>query len=425
MRKRRPFVFAVITLLSVAHAFGASRTWTGGNSALWSDGGNWAGGVAPQSGDDLVFGAGASNLATVNDLAVGFPINSISITSAGYSLNGARINLGAGGISTSASGSIVIPLVLTAAQTWTSSASAVLTTNSSVNLNGQTLTLNSAGGDGNITGVISGSGTIIKIGGGGGSGTDWTLSGTNTFSGQIQINNGRLIANNASSFGVSDNTLPNGIVINGGTLVFNNFSFGAEYIQVSLGGNNGNGAFQANGTPILNGTTELGPGLFMNVLGGSNLTFAGVVTGNGTFHIAGGGIYTLANSGNNFSGGVVYTGASTITLGNDNVVPNSVSLDLPANAVFNVNTHQETITAFFGAGNVNLGSGAGGTLTLTNQTGTHTGVISGIGAIIQSSGNVTYSGVNTYTGSYTTNGGIVNVSGGALPANYTQSGGTL
>src|SRR4051794_10333422 len=98
----------LLMFLMTASAYGVSRSWTGGSDAFWSNGGNWVGGVAPQPGDDLVFGPGAANLANLNDLAVGFAIHSISITSAGYSLNGTSIQLGAGGITASATGSMIV-----------------------------------------------------------------------------------------------------------------------------------------------------------------------------------------------------------------------------------------------------------------------------------------------------------------------------
>ena len=50
-----------------------SGLWTGaGPDDLWSDGKNWAGGMAPGAGADLVFPAGAMQLASEDDLGLSF-----------------------------------------------------------------------------------------------------------------------------------------------------------------------------------------------------------------------------------------------------------------------------------------------------------------------------------------------------------------
>src|SRR5437660_10886023 len=72
-------------------AAGATRTWTGaGGSALWSSGANWDGGVAPKSGDDLVF-AGQS---TQNDLT-GLSLASITVTAGAPVVSGNSVTAGA------------------------------------------------------------------------------------------------------------------------------------------------------------------------------------------------------------------------------------------------------------------------------------------------------------------------------------------
>jgi hypothetical protein len=62
-------VLCVFGVFAAAPLSAATRTWTGAVNNLWSAGGNWIGGVAPVSGDDLVFPAAGSNTNTVNDLA--------------------------------------------------------------------------------------------------------------------------------------------------------------------------------------------------------------------------------------------------------------------------------------------------------------------------------------------------------------------
>src|SRR5579875_3678322 len=71
----------------------AIDTWTGAVSASWTDGNNWAGGVAPKAGDDLVFPATAANLTNNNDFAGGTTFSSITIQGPGYNLTGNALNL--------------------------------------------------------------------------------------------------------------------------------------------------------------------------------------------------------------------------------------------------------------------------------------------------------------------------------------------
>jgi autotransporter-associated beta strand protein len=76
----------------------ATFTWSGaGATALWSNGLNWVGGVAPTgnpaAADDLVFPLGAAKLTAQNDIS-GATFNSISFGAGGYTLTGSDITLG-------------------------------------------------------------------------------------------------------------------------------------------------------------------------------------------------------------------------------------------------------------------------------------------------------------------------------------------
>src|SRR2546427_4201809 len=114
MHTRATIVSALVFSLATA-VFGATRTWTGTNSALWSAAANW-GGTAPVPGDDLLFPSGASNVSNTNDFAPGTAFNSITISGAGYVLAGAAVSLGAGGISSSSGGKISIDLTPTSSE---------------------------------------------------------------------------------------------------------------------------------------------------------------------------------------------------------------------------------------------------------------------------------------------------------------------
>src|SRR5262249_27785088 len=70
-----------------------TRTWTGGGTTTnWSDPGNW-GGTAPSAGDNLVFGAGPTQLVSTNDFAAGTQFNSITLSGSGYSISGSSVAL--------------------------------------------------------------------------------------------------------------------------------------------------------------------------------------------------------------------------------------------------------------------------------------------------------------------------------------------
>lgn len=87
-------MFSCLALAS--SAFATTRIWLG-NTALWSNSGNWSPGGIPQNGDSLSFPVG--NQFTVfsmnNDLA-NLSVEGITFTGAGYTLNGNALTLNQG-----------------------------------------------------------------------------------------------------------------------------------------------------------------------------------------------------------------------------------------------------------------------------------------------------------------------------------------
>src|SRR5204863_6568190 len=102
----------------------AVATWDGGGADnRWTTAANWAGDVAPQPGDDLVFPAGTARLINVNDFPVGTAFGSLKIIGPTHRLTGNGIALVAGlsveGAATPGPGNtpeIGLPLTLTADQ---------------------------------------------------------------------------------------------------------------------------------------------------------------------------------------------------------------------------------------------------------------------------------------------------------------------
>ncbi len=91
---------APFAALFAVSASAANVSWNGAVDAVWSTGGNWAGGVAPVATDVAVFDAGSSaNLTTA--LGADFSIAGLRITTPGGLITigaGNLLTLGAGGI---------------------------------------------------------------------------------------------------------------------------------------------------------------------------------------------------------------------------------------------------------------------------------------------------------------------------------------
>ncbi|MFI5428591.1 hypothetical protein [Aeromicrobium sp. UC242_57] len=122
-------VVALLGITAPAQAAGTA-TWTGTDSELWSDPDNW-GGVAPTAGSDLVFPAGASRTATVNDLAPGTSFGSITIAGAGYDISGTSLALTGALSATYTSGTSVVDI-----DTQLGSATVTVAAGSTLSLNG-------------------------------------------------------------------------------------------------------------------------------------------------------------------------------------------------------------------------------------------------------------------------------------------------
>ena len=144
--------FAVVGAAAPARAAGTS-TWTGAESALWSDPDNW-GGVAPVPGADLVFPADAAGTTAVNDFAAGTSFGALSIEGSGYDISGNPLDLTVGLATTYGSGTSVIGLDVSG-----SSGSVTVGGGGVLELNGSvTRPVVLAGGTLSGTGTLNGSG---------------------------------------------------------------------------------------------------------------------------------------------------------------------------------------------------------------------------------------------------------------------------
>jgi len=281
-----------------------------------------------------------------------------------------------------------------------------------------------------LGGVISGTGSLTKVGAG-----TLTLSGTNTYTGGTTVNAGTL------TLGAAERLADTGAVtVNaGGTL--------------TLGGAEAIGTLSGTG-----GTINIGANA-LTVTQGADLTYAGVISGDGGSLVKSG-ASTLTLSGDN-----TYTGGTTVTAGTlagtttslqGNIINNaSVTFNQAGNGTYASNMSGTGTLTKLGAGNVTLGGTntytggttvTAGTLTgttsslqgvITNNSavvfdqagnGTYAGIMGGIGALTKTgAGTLTLSGTNTFNGLTTLNAGglILNGQvGGALTVNAGTLSGT-
>ncbi len=264
------------------------------------------------------------------------------------------------------------------------------------------------------SGIISGSGNVLKQGSG-----QVTLAGANSYTGSTTINNGILSLSN------TNNT--SGITVNsGGTLDFNNISPTIP----SLTFNSSSTLTASAGTVILANDISLPSSFNINSTGTGTLTLNGVLSGANGFTKAGFGSVVLA--GTNTYSGVTIINAGTVTASNANALGNTSSVTVNSGAILSV----ANATAMSGkTGNVNSGGtidinniDIGSTLQLTLNSGssltgtgvatlannialptsftlggtgtlTVSGVLSGANGFTKSgSGKVILSGSNTYSG---------------------------
>jgi len=260
----------------------ADRTWTGAGASLnWSDdgsgggAGNWGGvGILPASGDRILYDAGSANTTLGWNNLAGLSNMMIGSTNpaAGVLVNGAQIGVadGASQAISNSSGQVLAidaQIILNSDATFARSGAGDLWLRSVINLNGQNLTLQ---GDMQVQDVIQGSGNV-------------NYNGTITINPDAQTYSGRTIVLNGAHL-IGGRYLPTDTALElRGT---NYVSFTANRTIGSLS-DDGSG----NGEVGINGGVTL-------TAGGDNssTSYAGWITGGGTFNKDGTGTMTLTGT---------------------------------------------------------------------------------------------------------------------------------
>jgi hypothetical protein len=321
---------AACLLAGAGSAQASTRTWTGANSDLWTDAGNWDT-AAPVAGDDLVFPGGVvSHPTNTNDFPAGTNFRSITIGGA-YTLNGNAIVLGVNGLQFINLGfpafldTVNLPITLGADQTWTNVmlAGNLPTISGAIDLGGHTLTITTQWNI-HISGIISGTGALVKSN----PNAVLFLEGANSYAGPTTVH-GQLVAATPTALGVADGTLANGTIVDSGaSLALAGVAVGNEAVSLT-GPSSTIGTSAAPNVPssiagpiTINGSVGIGGS-------GPYLTVTGLISGAGLVSF---GTVHLASSGHTFTSATV-TVAGTI-LDVDNALPGVPSLFIGSGSLF-------------------------------------------------------------------------------------------
>ncbi|NBV86296.1 MAG: hypothetical protein EBS01_08560, partial [Verrucomicrobia bacterium] len=403
--------------VEIATLLGAGIVALNGTALTLSNG--TFGGALNSSGSLIKTSGGLLTLSGNNGYTGTTSVNAGTLTLTG-SLASANLTVGAQGTFNSANGSFIptasVLNVDGAVNLFNSGVEiAALSGTGAVALNGTALTLSS----GTFSGALNSSGSLIKTSSG-----LLTLSGNNGYTGSTTVNGGSLtlaaggtlasvnltIGAQGTFNSANGSLLPTASVLNVDGAV-NLFNSGVE-VATLLGG----GAVALNGTALTL----------------SNGTFGGALNSSGSLVKTSGGLLTL--SGNNG-----YTGATTVNEGSLTLASGGTlaSVNLTVGALGTFNSENGSLFPAASVLNVDgavnlfnsgvevatlLGGGAvalnGTALTLSN--GTFSGALNSSGSLIKtSSGLLTLSGNNGYTGVTSVNAGTLTLTGSLASANLT------
>jgi autotransporter-associated beta strand protein len=402
------------------------NVWKSNASTAWGTAGNWSAGTVPNAAAAYAeFGTGTQGSV---------------ILGANRTVGAIRFDSG-GPVAYNISGANSLTFNNGASPTYIQQQSAnneIISNSGGVVLGGNFVTDVTGSGSLTISAPISGAFGLTKVGTGG----KLILSGANTFTGGVAINNGVVQGQSSGAFGTGTVTVAPGsaLELSGGIAPTNALTLSGTGVASggalrNVSGNNtasGNIALNADsrinsdaGTLTLSGTMSGSHNL--NLGGAGNINVSGkIATGTGAVTVDGAGAVTLSGTTAN-----TYTGDTTVNSGTLNLSGTAAVNSVGANLVVNGGTVNETTsgqlastaTATVNGGTFALGNGrtqslanlqtatgsttslgTGATLTL-NGTAANTvgGTISGAGALNVGGSGATYLlGNNTYSGGTTT-----------------------
>ena len=463
---------------------GSPSVWSASNGSTASNWGSTSTGTAtplvPGEGTSVFFSA-ITTLQSPNSMTLGANMEIGNLTINGVSAPEARaVTLensgghtltlaGVGGL-TIASGAGAVTLnpniVLGASQTWANNSSNLLTVGGNI-LNGASVLTVTGSGDATFTGVVGGgSGGVIKSGVG-----VLSLSGANTYAGGTQLSAGTIFADTNTALGsgalrvTGPSTLGSRVT---GTTLSNAISLESNLSLVAPAGGTHDLVFGGaidlnNSTRVVTGLTHQGQFHFSGVMsnGGLTLTTAGLpgpVAGDNSYvafifdgasptyagltTVEANAFMVLQSAAEKIRGNLLIQGSGVVDyLGFSNQIADtaSVTVNSPGSTILGgmafagleLRDLSDTIGALFGSsvGTVGLGSG-----TLTVGAGDFSGVIrdgtvgAGVGGqlVKNTSGVLTLSGANTYTGNTSVNNGQLVLNGSVESPNiFVNFSGTL
>jgi fibronectin-binding autotransporter adhesin len=327
-----------VGILAVAAVFGFpahAQTWIGGSGNAWGTGANWTGGTVPAGAPTTAVTFDGTALSFTPDVNTAVSVNSLSVTSAGYSFSNQAITfIGTGPI-------------LSVTQPGTSFANPILFSANTTVHNTHPLTF--AGGIGGAASFTkTGAGTLVLTGPTWHNGSAIVTAGTlqigDTFNTPLSVGaivNGAALVFDSGPAGIVDIagsiTGSGTLTVTAGSAVRNTSTFpiahqGLTTLNGSLtlqpGGMNSNGALVLGPSGALTmmtgatvgsltgpSTASIGVNSATLVTGGddTSTTYAGILSGNGNLRKVGAGTFTVTS--NNFVSGTLEVDAGTMRIG--------------------------------------------------------------------------------------------------------------
>ncbi len=415
-------------------------TWTGGGAnSYWSNGTNWGGsgpsGTLESGSNEILYFGLASNTTAVVDSAWYLQSLTFGANSGNVTLSGNNLTITAAtAITANVAGTFANNIsnnisLLAATATIYSGNTASGNLNLSGNITGGNMVvIRGRGNNSSISGNIAGTTSTVNV-----TKTDsgvWTLGGNNNKIASLYMSGGTIKLGAANALGVSN---PN--------LIFGNaYSSGTIFIDLNgynqkIGGLTVSNDYATNIDRIGNNAASLSTLTYSK---SSAETFSGQITGNLTFDKQGAGTLTLSGS-NSYSGGTIVE-AGVLKIGANNTLAVNTSITLGTKTTsgtldlggFNQTVGSVVVAADAAAANQVITNSATGLATIS-FSGTGSSVFSGCikdGAgstgVALTNGTLALSGSHNYTGATTISAGELDVNGVvANSAINVQARGTL